>query len=810
MGAPAWEQPPQPAYGYPSWQHFEGYAGSLHAQSSFYGAAQIAATQAYAEDNSLGEAAGSEDMIADTIDWSAQPSALQPAALQVGNQVLPQTIPEAGATQHYADDGTGLAWGHEPEPMATLAYGAGTEAEAEPLATLAYTEDLLRQTECTSLQQAPVETIPMTQVYQAEANVEQGSGGAAGIAPTQAYGVEECLEMDASEVQPEPTAVPEPESLHNAKMPTDQDEDLRPQVDSKNDDLEEVPHAEASETTDIEMEEAIEGKELPEPVQEVPIEERHEEVQEADIAEPRSESAEKVGTCDDPAAPMDGNGADGKADENIHVSEDLKDLKESSRLDTEPNTQLEEEECSESAGDNEIGDPPLPDAVQAAADSPKAGASGQEYAETESDEMEPQEELEAEDAATKESCAQDDNVLMQQEQTPRSSRSQQEAHEDEHVDLNDDVPGEADPEKVDQAPGAASLMGSEGDMLVDEVVEEKLDKLATSGAASPAPPRRQVPTPARSPCPPSLVRKATDIASPSAPADDASLPSAKRRRLFHKQPPPAEYLEVTSREGPKRPARLAKTAAKKAKAAKANKVVMMTAGFELEPEQRHFLKKTLKVRLVDHFSSSVTHVIADAFRTSAKLMCAIAAGTKVLSSKYVDACMEAQRMVQDSDFLLNDVDGERSFAERCGLADYNLQAAVQKRKADGPLLSGVAIHCAWSVSGRQELKALVEALGGKWLAKAPHKVIDERRTLLLAEEQSLSDRDRDRLREGMLFSPSLLTEAACTQVLRHDEHRLKEPAQACDDADMQEESCGGEPSQLQSDDAKMQVLLPAL
>mmetsp|Transcript_66817 Transcript_66817/g.159896 ORF Transcript_66817/g.159896 Transcript_66817/m.159896 type:complete len:653 (+) Transcript_66817:3-1961(+) len=363
-----------------------------------------------------------------------------------------------------------------------------------------------------------------------------------------------------------------------------------------------------------------------------------------------------------------------------------------------------------------------------------------------------------------------------------------------------------DGEAVSQEDGptdAADAMKDVGDEAVSEASEEKGESEAAPSEEASSPVADNMGATAQS--------ESALVAADGEQEEDAAEPPSKRRRLFYKQPAPAEWAAAVQEL-----AWAAKEQKTKKEAAK--KMVLTTTGIDLDPEQRHFLKKTLKVRLVDQWSPKVTHLVADTFRRTTKLMCAVCTGTKIVSPDFIDACIASGSLVEDSAFILADEVCEQAFAKKQGLPDFSLQAAVERQREHGQCLKGISVHCALGVAGRQDLRPVVEAAGGKWLAKAPHKISDEQSVLLLAEPSSSKSmisnaRDLERLQAGLFYSPEILREAACTQVLRRDVYRLSAPvseaaADAAAEADVESLSMSPAPGpvSIAGDDVEMQEL----
>mmetsp|Transcript_962 Transcript_962/g.2752 ORF Transcript_962/g.2752 Transcript_962/m.2752 type:complete len:463 (-) Transcript_962:3-1391(-) len=173
----------------------------------------------------------------------------------------------------------------------------------------------------------------------------------------------------------------------------------------------------------------------------------------------------------------------------------------------------------------------------------------------------------------------------------------------------------------------------------------------------------------------------------------------------------------------------------------------------------------------DGWSSEVTHLVADEFRRTTKMMCAICSGARVVTAEYIDACGKSGSLVDDTDYILRDADRESTFAVARGLLDYSVAAAIQHRAKVGPLLHGLAVHCMPSVKEREDMRLIVTAAGGKWLRRLPPKA-SKSSVLVLGERSLCTARERERRRATTVHEVELLREAACTQTFRFDAHLL--------------------------------------
>jgi len=197
-----------------------------------------------------------------------------------------------------------------------------------------------------------------------------------------------------------------------------------------------------------------------------------------------------------------------------------------------------------------------------------------------------------------------------------------------------------------------------------------------------------------------------------------------------------------------------------------------TTGIDLSKRIRRFLEVTLRARVVDTWSPDVTHLVCDTFRRTTKMMCAICVGARIVTPAYVDACRVAGRLVDEAPYMLRDKVSEAAFARRNGLQAYSVESAIERAGASGPLLAGFSVYCAPSVLGRHELQVLVESAGGKWLRRCPSsRQHDGQQQQQQQQQQGL----QKLLLLGKDFDAELVREAACTQCLRFDAHRLSRP-----------------------------------
>lgn len=242
---------------------------------------------------------------------------------------------------------------------------------------------------------------------------------------------------------------------------------------------------------------------------------------------------------------------------------------------------------------------------------------------------------------------------------------------------------------------------------------------------------------------------------------DEDLPV--RRRLNGKQPPPKPnpFVSVIGKT-PKVPKTKAPPKISQRSLGRRRKANFVCTGLVLDAARRERLKRTLGIPVLESWSSKVTHVIAKEFKRTTKLMCGVCAGLPVVAPAYVDECLKAGELIDETPFLLQDQAAESSFATKRELKSFSLQASVQRARSER-LLKGKSVYAVAELqldaNEKEELKLLVEAAGGRWLKRKPRKA---NAATCISKSIVL----------GQDFDPELLREAACTQVLRFDTYRL--------------------------------------
>jgi len=198
-------------------------------------------------------------------------------------------------------------------------------------------------------------------------------------------------------------------------------------------------------------------------------------------------------------------------------------------------------------------------------------------------------------------------------------------------------------------------------------------------------------------------------------------------------------------------------------------------GVELNAAQRRTIK-ALGATFANDWTPQVTHLIADTFRRTTKMMCAICCGARVVVPAYLQACAKAGKLVDDTPFILKDGVCEAAFARKHHLSDdFSVSAALERRSQNGPLLHGVAVYCFPSVVERHDLPHLVAAAGGEWLDEMPASFPGETGSvLLLAERVARNNAEQEqRQSANRVYDVEMLREAAITQMLRRRQWRVK-------------------------------------
>ena len=130
--------------------------------------------------------------------------------------------------------------------------------------------------------------------------------------------------------------------------------------------------------------------------------------------------------------------------------------------------------------------------------------------------------------------------------------------------------------------------------------------------------------------------------------------------------------------------------------------------------------------------SDCTHLAAPTMIRTQKFVAALAYAPAVLSSEFVDYCLEKGEIGPEEKFLLKDLQTERRLGIR--LKDALKNARANERR----LLKGISIYCTPNVHGGVETyKAIVEANGGRCMPfRARHGAVSSETTAVEKHEHS--------------------------------------------------------------------------
>lgn len=254
----------------------------------------------------------------------------------------------------------------------------------------------------------------------------------------------------------------------------------------------------------------------------------------------------------------------------------------------------------------------------------------------------------------------------------------------------------------------------------------------------------------------------------------------QRRRAiikFETEPPAKRYkrrMKVEPEEAPERPGKRKRQEAEPGPRTRPSRgrATFASTGLELSIRQKRSIAE-LPANFTEEWSAQVTHLIADTFRRTAKMMCAICRGVAIVQPGYIAACRKAGMLLDVEPFLLRDAVCEAAFARKRNLSEgYSVAAALQRAQSHGPLLRGISVYCFASVIEKDDVALLVAAAGGKLLTRFPNAP-DDSSVLLLAERAVSSELETKRRSLHAVYDVELLREAACTQELRRNAYRLR-------------------------------------
>jgi len=179
----------------------------------------------------------------------------------------------------------------------------------------------------------------------------------------------------------------------------------------------------------------------------------------------------------------------------------------------------------------------------------------------------------------------------------------------------------------------------------------------------------------------------------------------------------------------------------------------------------------------NEWSDDVTHLVANTFRRTTKMMMAICKGIHVVTPEFLSQSGKAGKFLSEADYVLKDNVCEHCFAKKRGLSNYTLQDALVRARQNGPLLKGISVYLFPSSQEqtRREIESVVKAAGGTWLSRFPKNADDP--SILLIGERVKCDKMKERRNQHKVYDIELLQEAALTQKLRKNMYLLQTPAE---------------------------------
>ena len=108
--------------------------------------------------------------------------------------------------------------------------------------------------------------------------------------------------------------------------------------------------------------------------------------------------------------------------------------------------------------------------------------------------------------------------------------------------------------------------------------------------------------------------------------------------------------------------------------------------------------------------ASCTHLASPHILRTQKFICALAHGSVIISTNFVDDCLSQNKLLEPENYLLQDTEGEERLA-------FNLSDSLARAKTNkGQLLQGYTIYCTDTIHGGFETyRSIAEVNGGKCL-----------------------------------------------------------------------------------------------
>eukprot|EP00746_Dinoflagellata_sp_MGD_P003103 gnl/MRDRNA2_/MRDRNA2_106047_c0_seq1.p1 gnl/MRDRNA2_/MRDRNA2_106047_c0~~gnl/MRDRNA2_/MRDRNA2_106047_c0_seq1.p1 ORF type:complete len:799 (-),score=153.67 gnl/MRDRNA2_/MRDRNA2_106047_c0_seq1:216-2612(-) len=212
-------------------------------------------------------------------------------------------------------------------------------------------------------------------------------------------------------------------------------------------------------------------------------------------------------------------------------------------------------------------------------------------------------------------------------------------------------------------------------------------------------------------------------------------------------------------------------------AARGTRPCITLSGVKLPAKVERGLKK-LGASIEADWTPNISLLVANEFKRTLKMMCAICSGLPILTGYYLTACELQGCWIDTRTYTLQDAIGERNFSKPRNLSSFSLSTSISRRMHQGPLLAGRTVFALAPTPKhqREELKCLVTAAGGAWSDdRLPPDPSDDDLCLVdpdTCREKSDLLKARRRAAPCALYDIELLFEACCTQQLRLDNFRL--------------------------------------
>ncbi|GAB6022269.1 Mediator of DNA damage checkpoint protein 1 [Chamberlinius hualienensis] len=124
-----------------------------------------------------------------------------------------------------------------------------------------------------------------------------------------------------------------------------------------------------------------------------------------------------------------------------------------------------------------------------------------------------------------------------------------------------------------------------------------------------------------------------------------------------------------------------------------------------------------------------THLVTDKVRRTCKLLCILSLGCPIVFPNWLTACKEANRFVDEMDYLVKDAETEEKY-------EFELGVSLGRAAAHIRFLSDHLIHVTKSVKPPPaEMKTIIECAGGKFSSRMPAKKCKVGETVVVSCEE---------------------------------------------------------------------------